>query len=267
MIDTHAHIYVDKFNADRDEMLERAFSQGVSHIFMPNIDEASIESMLQLAERYPTQCFPMMGLHPCSVANNFTKDLYWVEEWLAKRPFVAVGEMGLDLYWDKTYFEQQKEAFRIQAQFAKQYDLPIVVHTRESMQETIELLEELQDGSLKGIVHCFTGTVADAARIVELGFYLGIGGVATFKKGGLDTVIPHINTKRMVLETDSPYLAPTPHRGKRNEPAYVNLVANKVAEYLSTDVETVERITDANALTIYSVDRYHIQLKEYVSAS
>lgn len=254
MIDTHAHIYVDKFSSDRDEMLERAFSNGISHIFMPNIDEESIDSMLEVEENYPQQCLAMMGLHPCSVDSNFEKQLYIVEQWLTKRKFVAIGEMGLDLYWDKTYFEQQKEAFKIQVNLAKQYELPIVVHTRESMKETINLLEELQDDKLKGIVHCFTGNAEDAKRIIDTGFYIGLGGVATFKRGGLDTVIPNIDINRIVLETDSPYLAPTPFRGKRNEPAYVTHVAEKVASYYSITLEELESITDRNALDIYQMN-------------
>lgn len=254
MIDTHAHIYVDKFSSDRDETLERAFSSKVSHIFMPNIDHESIDAMLAVEEKYPNQCFAMMGLHPCSVDSHFEKQLYTVEKWLAQRKFVAVGEMGLDLYWDQTYFEEQKEAFRIQANWAKKYDIPLVVHTRESMKETIDLLEELQDGNLKGIVHCFTGDATDAKKITDLGFYIGLGGVATFKKGGLDKVIPEIDISRVVLETDSPYLAPTPFRGKRNEPAYVNHVAEKVAQFYNLEIDELENITDKNALDIYQMN-------------
>jgi TatD DNase family protein len=251
MIDTHAHIYSDKFAGDRDAMLERAFEQGLSRIYMPNIDHTSIDGMLELEEQYPGKCFAMMGLHPCSVDAKFEKELYIVEEWLGKRDFVGVGEMGIDLYWDKTYLEQQREAFRIQAGWAKQYKRPLIIHTRESMGETIALLEELADESLFGIVHCFTGNLDEAKQIIELGFHLGIGGVATFKKGGLDKVIPHIDLKHLVLETDSPYLAPTPHRGKRNEPAYVNLVAQKVAGYKALTVEEVETQTDQNALALF----------------
>ncbi len=254
MIDTHAHIYVDKFSSDRDEMLERAFSSGISHIFMPNIDSDSIDAMLEVEALYPKQCLAMMGLHPCSVDSDFEKQLYTVEQWLGKRKFVAVGEMGLDLYRDKTYFEQQKEAFRIQANLAKKYDVPLVVHTRDSMEETINLLEELQDGNLKGIVHCFTGNIRDAERIIAAGFYIGLGGVATFKNGGISEVIPNIDVNKIVLETDSPYLAPTPFRGKRNEPSYVNYVAKKVAECYIITTEELETITDKNALDIYQMN-------------
>lgn len=251
MIDTHAHIYSDKFAKDRSDMLERAFEAGLSRIYMPNIDHTSTDGMLELEHRYPNRCLPMMGLHPCSVDAQFEKELYQVEAWLAKRDFVAIGEMGLDLYWDKTYFPQQQEAFRIQAQWAKDYGRPLVIHTRDSMAETISLLEELADDRLTGVVHCFTGTSEDARRITELGFYLGIGGVVTFKNGGLDKVIPDLDLKHLVLETDSPYLAPKPHRGKRNEPAYVRLVADRVAELLNSSTTEVEAITDANALALF----------------
>ena len=172
-------------------------------------------------------CFPMMGLHPCSVKKDFERELYIVEDWLSKRRFSAVGEIGTDLYWDKTFFEQQKEAFMIQVSWAKKYGLPIVIHCRESIDETIELVEQMQDGNLRGIFHCFSGTAEQAKRITKLGFYLGIGGVVTFKNGGLDKVIPEIDLEHMVLETDSPYLAPVPHRGKRNEPCYIPLVAKQ----------------------------------------
>lgn len=255
MIDTHAHIYSDKFKSDIDDTLNRAWETGLSKIYMPNIDHTSIDGMLELENKYPDQCLPMMGLHPCSVGKDFEKELYLVEEWLNKRSFSAVGEMGLDLYWDKTYFDQQKEAFRIQADWAKKFGLPLVIHTRDSMAETIELLEELKDDDLFGVVHCFTGNLDDANRIIAMDFMLGIGGVATFKNGGLDKVLPEVELKHLVLETDSPYLAPVPHRGKRNEPSYAALVAKRIAEMKGISVEEVEKATDENALRLFKAER------------
>lgn len=217
---------------------------------MPNVDVASIDAMLETEMRYP-QCTPMMGLHPCSVAKDFERQLYTMEEWLNKRSFAAVGEIGLDLYWDKTWYEQQQEAFRIQVGWAKEKGLPVVIHTRDAMPQTLELLEKLQDGQLKGVLHCFTGTLEEAQKAVALGFYLGIGGVATFKNGGLDKVLPHIPLEKLLLETDSPYLAPVPHRGKRNSSEYIPLVAQRVAELMKTELEVVAATTTANTLTLF----------------
>ena len=253
MIDTHAHIYSNKLKGDFKEMLQRAFDAGVHKVLMPNIDLKSIEPMLQIEADYPNQCYAMMGLHPCSVTADFEKDLAVIEEWLHKRDFIAVGEMGLDLYWDKTFFEQQKEAFRIQAGWAKSLQKPLVIHTRNSMAETIELLQELADEQLFGVVHCFSGTVDDAKQIIELGFKLGIGGVATFKNGGLDLVLPHIGIEHLILETDSPYLAPKPYRGKRNEPSYIPIIAERIATLTEQTVEEVARVTDKNAVELFKL--------------
>lgn len=249
--DTHAHIYLDEFDADRADMLARAQQAGVEKIYLPNIDSTSIDRMLELEEKTKGTCFAMMGLHPCSVKKDFEKELYIVESWLAKRSFVAIGEMGTDLYWDKTFWEQQQEAFRIQANWAKQYSVPIVIHSRESLDQTIKLVEELQDGTLSGVFHCFTGTADQARRITSLGFYLGLGGVATFKKGGLDDVIPDMDITKIVLETDSPYLAPVPHRGKRNEPAYIPLIAAKVAQLKNISLKELQQTTSQNASALF----------------
>jgi TatD DNase family protein len=254
MIDTHAHIYSEKFSQDREAMLAKTFESGVSKILMPNIDLESIEAMLELEKNYPNQCYSMMGLHPCYVKETFQEDLKVIEGWWKKRDFIAVGEMGLDLYWDKTFFEQQKEAFRIQAKWAMEFEKPLIIHTRDSMQETIELLGELANEKLFGIVHCFTGDLKDAERIIELGFHLGIGGVATFKKGGLDKVLPHIDLKHLVLETDAPYLAPKPFRGKRNEPSYIPIIAKRIAELKEISIEEVGRATDENALKLFGLN-------------
>ncbi len=245
-IDTHAHIYHEDFDKDRDDMLRACEEVGVAKIFMPNVDHTSIDAMLELESR-SKGCFAMMGLHPCSVKKDFEKELYVVEQWLGKRKFAAVGEIGTDLYWDKTFWEQQQEAFKIQVAWAKQYELPIVIHCRESIDQTIELVRQLKDDKLTGIFHCFSGSVEQAQQIIELGFYLGIGGVATFKNGGLDKALPTVGVERLVLETDSPYLAPVPHRGKRNEPAYIPMIGNRVAELLGVGVEEVQTITTKNA--------------------
>ena len=251
--DTHAHIYSDEFLPDREGVLSRAREAGVEKIYMPNIDHTSIDAMLEVEMKYPWQCFAMMGLHPCSVKTDFQKELYLVEQWLGKRKFHAVGEIGTDLYWDKTFWEQQKEAFVIQVNWAKKHKLPIIIHCRESIDQTIELLEPLVDKTLRGIFHCFSGDAAQAKRIIAMGFYLGIGGVATFKNGGLDKVLPEVPMDRIVLETDSPYLAPVPHRGKRNEPSYIPLIANKVCELMNVAVEELQKTTSANAGKIFDM--------------
>lgn len=251
MIDTHAHIYLDQFEKDIDEVLERSQEVGVEKIYMPNIDHTSIDAMLELENRSDL-CISMMGLHPCSVDNKFEKELYIVEEWLGKRKWSAIGEIGTDLYWDKTYWEQQKEAFNIQCKWAVKYDRPVVIHCRESIDETIELIENLKEDKLRGVFHCFSGNLEQAQNITELGFYLGIGGVATFKNGGLDKVLPDIKLKHLVLETDSPYLAPTPNRGKRNEPAYLELVSNRIAELKNISVEEVREETTINAKNLFA---------------
>jgi TatD DNase family protein len=217
---------------------------------MPNIDQSSIDRMLEL-ESKDSRCIPMIGLHPCSVEKGFEKELYIVEDWLSKRKWVAVGEIGTDLYWDKTFWAQQQEAFKIQCHWAIKDDIPVVIHCRESIDETIRLIESIGDKKLGGVFHCFTGTVEQAKKIIDLGFYLGIGGVVTFKNGGLDKVIPHLDNNKMVLETDSPYLSPTPNRGKRNEPSYINLVASKVAEFKNITVDEVAEMTTRNALNLF----------------
>jgi len=251
-IDTHAHIYSPEFDLDRDDVLSHCVDLGVKKVFMPNVDHTSIDAMLELEHKRSDQCIAMMGLHPCSVKKDFEKELYRVEEWLSKRKFAAVGEMGTDLYWDKTFWEQQKEAFRIQVAWAKKYELPIVIHCRESVDETIELLTPLLDGKLKGVFHCFSGTFDQAKKISSMGFYVGLGGVATFKNGGMDKVIPDLDLENIVLETDSPYLAPVPHRGKRNTPEYIPLIAKRVSELKKVAEEELMRITTANALRLFN---------------
>lgn len=250
-IDSHAHIYLKDFKEDLGEMLGKAEQEGVYKIYMPNIDHTSIDDMLEVQEKYPKQCIAMMGLHPCSVKKGFEKELYQVEDWLHKQKFAAVGEIGTDLYWDKTCWEQQKEAFKIQVNWAKSLDLPIVIHCRESIDETIELVEALKDDHLRGVFHCFTGTKKQAEKIIKLGFYLGIGGVATFKNGGLDKKLPDIPIESIMLETDSPYLAPAPYRGKRNDPSYIPVIAEKVAFVKNIEISEVAGKTTLNTLDLF----------------
>lgn len=251
MIDTHAHIYDVKFADDRQEMLSRAFNNGLEQVFMPNIDANSVLPMLDLADQYPNKCIPMMGLHPCYVKSDYLDVLAELKKWFKIRPFAAVGEIGTDLYWDKTTFEWQKDAFRIQCNWALELGLPVVIHCRESIDETIELVREFTPSSLTGIFHCFSGNLDQAKAIIEMNFMLGIGGVATFKNGGIGEVIEKIDLEHMVLETDSPYLAPVPYRGKRNEPSYINLVAHKIAEIRGVTLDEVISTTTKNAKSIF----------------
>ncbi|GAB3235477.1 TatD family hydrolase [Algoriphagus aestuariicola] len=251
LIDTHAHIYSTKFDADRDQVIEEIREAGIERIYMPNVDVETIDRMLECESRYGDLCIPMMGLHPCDVQEGFEQQLYVMEDWLGKRSFAAVGEIGTDLYWDKTTFEIQKEALNIQLGWAKKHNLPVVLHCRESIDETIEIIEKAQDGTLSGVFHCFTGTLEQAQKIVKLGFLLGIGGVATYKNGGLDAVVPFVGPEHLVLETDAPYLAPVPHRGKRNTPAYLPAIAQRVGDLLQTSASEVALVTKANALNLF----------------
>lgn len=250
-IETHAHIYSSKFDSDRDQVIQDIRDAGIERVYMPNVDVQTIDAMLACEEKYPGLCIPMMGLHPCDVKDDFRDQLAVMEDWLNKRQFAAVGEIGLDLYWDKTFYEQQKEALKIQINWAKQRDLPIVLHCRDSMDETIEIVKEEHNGKLKGVFHCYTGNADQAKRIIDMGFLLGIGGVATFKNGGLDQVIPDISIDHLVLETDAPYLAPVPFRGKRNSPAYLPIIAEKIGDYLRISKEEVALRTKQNALNLF----------------
>jgi TatD DNase family protein len=252
-IDTHAHIYSEEFNSDAADMLVRCEENNVKKIFMPNIDHASIDAMMEVELKNPDRCYSMIGLHPCSVKKDFEKELYRVEDWLNKRKFAAVGEMGTDLHWDKSFWKEQQEAFNVQVQLAKKHQLPLVIHCRESIDETIELLSPFADGKLTGIFHCFSGSLEHAKKIIEMNFCLGIGGVATFKNSGLDKILPDLDVHRIVLETDSPYLAPVPHRGKRNEPSYLTLVAQKICELKKMKLSELQKITSENALKIFGI--------------
>lgn len=251
LIDTHTHLYAEQFDNDREEMLARAQAIGVERFYMPNIDSTSIEGMLDLEQKHPETCFAMMGLHPCSVNADYEKELAIVEAWLGKRDFCAVGEIGIDLYWDKTFFKEQIDAFRRQIVWAKDLGRPIVIHSRDSTKEVLEVIESEQDGRLNGIFHCFGGSVEEANRIIDTGFYIGVGGVLTFKKSGLDKTMEHIDLKHVVLETDAPYLAPSPFRGKRNESAYVMKVAERLADIKDISLEELGNITSVNARNIF----------------
>ena len=254
MIETHAHIYLEEFKTDIGEVIERGQEVGIASIYMPNIDHASIDDMLELEQRFPEYCIPMMGLHPCSVKKDFEKELYLVEEWLAKRNFVAVGEIGTDLYWDKNFEAEQIEAFKIQSKWAIHYNIPIIIHCRESLDLTIKLVKEIKEDGFTGVFHCFNGNVDQAKKIYDLGFYIGLGGVSTFKNAGMDKVIPFIDMDNVVLETDSPYLAPTPNRGKRNEPSFLKLIAQRIADLRETSLENIQDITTVNAQKLFKVD-------------
>lgn len=254
LTDTHSHLYADQFSEDIDQVMSRCLADGINRIFLPNIDESSIDSMLALEDSYPNTCFSMMGLHPCSVKENFEEQLATVRTWLDKKNFVAVGEIGIDLYWDKSLLSQQQEAFKCQIEWAKELGKPIIIHARDSFDEIFEIVDELNDDRLSGIFHCFTGTSEQAQKVIDYGnFWLGLGGVLTFKNSGLDKVVKDIDLKHLVLETDSPYLAPTPFRGKRNESSYLKLIAMKLAEIKGVTLEEVAEVTTANSKVIFGV--------------
>lgn len=251
LIDTHSHIYVSEFDADRVEMMKRAEKEGVTKIFLPAIDSDTHEKMLQTEADFAGICHSMMGLHPCSVKENYKEELELIQEYLKKRPFKAVGEIGLDFYWDKTFTTQQYEVFHQQIEWALAYSLPIVIHSRNATDECIKVVAEHQKDGLRGIFHCFSGDTDQAKQLIEFGFYLGIGGVLTFKNSGLDTVMEEIDLDNVVLETDAPYLAPVPFRGKRNEPSYLKYVVEKLATIKKISAEQVATITTANAEKLF----------------
>ncbi|TAF30804.1 MAG: TatD family deoxyribonuclease [Cytophagales bacterium] len=252
LVDTHAHIYLDKFKKDIQETVARAEEAGLSQIYLPNIDHTTIDDMLELEQRFPSMCIPMIGLHPCYVSKNPNQDLYEIESWLGRRKWVAVGEMGIDLYWDKTTLPQQAEAFEVQIRLAYQHQLPVVLHTREATQYTIDLLKKIGLRGLKGVFHCFGGTVAEAEQIIELGFFMGIGGVLSYPKSGLAQMLEKVALDHLVLETDSPYLTPTAYRGKRNEPAFMRVVAEQLATIKGISLEELAAKTSLNAQTLFA---------------
>lgn len=253
LTDTHTHLYSEEFSEDRDEMIQRALAVGVKRFFIPAIDSSYVPSMYELEANYPENVFLMCGLHPTYTKENYLEELAFVERQLQERKFYAIGEIGIDLYWDKTFLKEQQESFRRQIGWAKQYKLPIVIHCREAFDEVFEILEEQKSDDLFGIFHCFTGNFEQAQRAISLNMKLGIGGVVTFKNGKIDQYLNQIDLKHIVLETDSPYLAPIPFRGKRNESAYVVNVAQKLADLYGKSVEEIAEITTQNSKDVFGI--------------
>lgn len=253
LTDTHTHLYLEHFDEDRKEVINRAIDSGIEYLLLPNIDSKSVDGMLRICEDFPENCFPMMGLHPTDVKEGFEKELENVKKWLDKRDFAAVGEIGIDLYWDKTFYEQQLIALKYQIDLAKKHQLPIVIHTRNSMQEMFTVLNEVQTPDLKGVFHCFSGDLEDAYRAIDMGYYLGIGGVITYKKSNLPEILREIELESILLETDAPFLTPVPFRGKRNESAYINYIAEKIADIKSVSIQEVAEITTQNAKDLFKI--------------
>ena len=254
-IDTHTHLFASEFDNDIDIVIENAIDSGISKMLLPNIDSATTTKMLQLCDRYPKNCYPMIGLHPCSVKkDNIEKEILHVEQMLNQNNFIAIGEIGLDLYWDKSTLDLQKIAFESQIKLAKEHNLPAVIHVRDSFHEAIEIVERLNDDNLSGVFHCFTGNIEEAKRIINLeNFYLGIGGVVTFKNGGINKIINQISLDNIILETDSPYLTPTPFRGKRNESKFLVNIAQKMSEIYEIDINEIANKTSSNAKNLFKI--------------
>ncbi|MBC7390735.1 MAG: TatD family hydrolase [Opitutaceae bacterium] len=253
LIDTHVHLYADEFHADLDSVISKAKENGVVKMLMPNVDIHSINVMNEVALTYPGVCFPMIGLHPCYVKEDFQTQLEDIKAELDSNKYIGVGEIGLDLYWDKTFYEEQKISFETQLKWAIEKNLPVSIHSRSATREALEIIKHLSNKKLKGVFHCFSGTLEEANEIMDQGLYLGIGGVVTFKNGGLDKILPEIPLKNIVLETDAPYLAPIPFRGKRNESSYLTFVAKKVAEIYNVPTEEVSKITSQNANSLFTL--------------
>ncbi len=251
MIDTHTHLYLNDFKHDIPAVIEQAKQVGVEKFYLPNIDSSSIDDMLLLEKNYPGTCIAMMGLHPCSVKENYKEELKLVEEWLSKRSFAAVGEIGLDYYWDKTFITQQKEAFHLQIEWGLHYNLPIVIHSRDCLQDCINIVQHHQNGKLRGIFHCFGGSLEEARQIMDLNFLMGIGGIVTYKKAGLAEILKEIPLTSLVMETDAPYLTPVPFRGKRNEPAYLKYIAERIAQAKECSIDEVMQYTTANSNLLF----------------
>lgn len=253
-VDTHTHLFLSEFDHDRSQTVQRAIDMGVKAMFLPNVDIDTIEPLFDLTDAFPDYCFPIVGLHPESVHVDFEEKLNQLEKIISQKKVYGIGETGLDYYWDQTYKVQQKESFDKQLKLAIKYKLPVVIHVRNSFDDVIDIVQQNASQGLTGVFHCFTGTIQDAEKIISLGFYLGIGGVATFKNGGLDKVIPDVPLECIVLETDSPFLAPAPYRGKRNESSYVIQVAEKIAQFKNLTVEEVASITTQNAQKLFDFE-------------
>lgn len=253
LFDTHSHVYLREFDNDRLDVMERTDKAGIVKVVMPAVDSSTHESMLQLEEKFPTLCSSMMGVHPCSVKENYLDELAIAEAQFDKRKFVAVGETGLDFFWDTSFTTEQYIAFERQINWALAFDIPLIIHSRNSIDECISVVKKYQNGKLRGIFHCFTGSIEQANEIIEAGFFLGIGGVVTFKNAGLDKVVSKLSLNNIVLETDAPYLAPIPFRGKRNEPEYLTYVAKKISEVLDVSLEEVAETTTSNAKNLFKL--------------
>jgi TatD DNase family protein len=253
LIDTHTHLYLDNYSDDRDSVVKNAILNGVNTMLLPSIDFSTFKAMNELSEAYPDNCLSMIGLHPTSVKSNYEEELKFVENELQKKRYIAIGEIGIDLYWDSTFIEQQKDAFRRQLKLAKEYKLPVAIHTRDSFDEIYPIVNEESTDDLKGVFHCFTGTDTQAMKIIDLGFMIGIGGIITFKNSGLGTVVSTLPPESMVLETDAPFLTPAPFRGKRNQSSYLTYIVNKLAEVLSLDTEEAAEITTHNAKELFNL--------------
>lgn len=253
LTDTHTHIYYHANSERLDVQLKDCFDKNITRLFLPNVDTQSIKPVFDTVAAYPENCFAMLGLHPCSVKNDYKAELSTIEKAISNHKIYAIGEIGLDLYWDKSTLDIQKDAFRTQVKWAKDLGLPIDIHCREAFNEIFELLDELKDNKLFGIFHCFTGNLEQAHRAIDLGFTLGIGGVVTYKKAGLDHVVKEIDLKHIVLETDAPYLAPSPFRGKENESAYLYYIAEKVADLHQISMEKLAEITTNNSRTVFGI--------------
>ncbi len=252
-IDTHTHLYLEEFKLDLDQIIQRAKENGLVNVLLPNIDVNTIPEVDAMCQDYPEIARGMMGLHPCSVNENYQHDLDIIGKKLYSNTYIGVGEVGLDLYWDKTNFEIQKQAFITQINWAKDLNLPLSIHTREATTEALQIIETLQDGSIKGVFHCFGGSVEEARRVQDLGMYLGLGGVTTYKKSNLPDILNQFGLDRIVLETDAPYLTPVPYRGKRNESAYIPIIGARIAEILSVDIREVSLITTKNAKEVFKL--------------
>lgn len=251
--DTHTHLYLDAFNDDRDRMIARALDAGVNRMLLPNIDSSTIKAMYDLAEKYPGQCFPMMGLHPTSVKENYVLELKEIEKQLDRPGLVAIGETGIDLYWDKTFIKEQEEVFRTQIGWAKELKLPLVIHARDSFQEIFRILEHAGTEGLNGVFHSFTGDAEDLQKALSFGFHIGINGIVTFKNSNLGEILKDIPKERLLLETDAPFLAPTPFRGRRNESGYLVQIASKVAEFYKMTPEELGALTTRNAINLFKL--------------
>lgn len=254
LIDTHTHLYLPEFDDDRDEMVKRALGSGISKMLLPNIDTGSVEPMLSAVGKYPGICYPMAGLHPTSVKEDYKTQLDYIENLTETGSFVAIGEIGIDLYWDKTFIEEQLISLRKQIAFALEKQLPVVIHSRDAFPEVFSVLDEFRGKPLKGVFHAFTGDIDDARKAISMGFMLGIGGIVTFKNSGLDKVVYQTGPENLILETDSPYLAPVPYRGKRNESSYLCIINRKLAEIFEKDEEDIADITYTNSVSLFNLE-------------